>query len=121
MLVDGMEYTSVKLVATDNQQSELFIGKLSNTSLWRFIVKFKDQDSFITGLPFTTKTEILQNVIDHVNLADLSVEHVLVKSITLTEDQCVAINTAIMLISQSESDHAEQCLFYLNQIKELMH
>lgn len=39
-------------------------------------------------------------------------------TLTLTQDQKVAINTAISLIGSSESDHADQCYFYLKQIAE---
>lgn len=117
MLVNGIEYTGSKLVATNNSNSELYIAKQKYINLWRFIVKFKNQDAFITGSPFETQKEAMQYINEYTVLADLSVENVIVKTIALTEDQKVAINTAIMLISQYESDHADQCLFYLNQIK----
>ena len=37
---------------------------------------------------------------------------------TITDNQRVAIHTAIMLLEQSKSDHAEQACFYLKQLVE---
>ena len=34
----------------------------------------------------------------------------------LTDNQKVAVNTAIMILERSNSDHAEQACFYLKQI-----
>lgn len=36
--------------------------------------------------------------------------------ITLTENEIVAITTAYNLLLTSESDHADACCFYLNQL-----
>ena len=36
----------------------------------------------------------------------------------ITINQRVALNTAIMLLEQSSSDHAEQCVYHLKKLRE---
>jgi hypothetical protein len=38
------------------------------------------------------------------------------KTVQLSDSQIVSINVAIMLLKQSNSDHAEQALFHLESI-----
>jgi|TARA_R110000744_G_C19359286_1_gene561270 hypothetical protein len=39
---------------------------------------------------------------------------------TVTQSQVVALNMAINLLSHSESDHAEQCVFHLKKLAEMV-
>lgn len=40
--------------------------------------------------------------------------------IPITTEQVISVNQAIFLLEQSNSDHAEQCVFYLKQLRETM-
>ena len=39
---------------------------------------------------------------------------------TVTQSQVVALNMAINLLNHSESDHAEQCVFHLKKLAEIV-
>ena len=96
--------------------------------VWRFFMKHFNDDlgGFEVGLPFDSKQALLNNSYNYLlkscncgfKESDLLPIVPKLTTVTLTQDQKVAINTAIRLIGNSESDHADQCYFYLKQIAE---
>jgi len=117
---------------TDFDQSiTLAQNKISTLSaarygkVWKFYCKHvTDDQGYEYGLPYKSKQAILNDTYDYAlkqsgfNFKESDLLPVVPKltTLTLTQDQKVAINTAISLIGNSESDHAEQCYMYLKQI-----
>jgi len=42
------------------------------------------------------------------------------KKLPITTDHLVAVNQAISILNQSASDHAEQCVFHLKKLAEIL-
>lgn len=95
--------------------------------VWRFYIKHgamvKGDE---IGLPFYSKQTILNNSYNYIlkesgfNFKESDLLEIVPKltTVQLTQDQKVAINTAIMLLKQSNSDHADQALHHLLKITE---
>ena len=85
-----------------------------------------DFDGFQVGLPFDSKQALLNNAYTYIlkqsgcNFKESDLLPIVPKltTVTLTQDQKVAINTAIHLIGNSDSDHAGECYIYLKQISQ---
>lgn len=93
--------------------------------VWRFYINYGLTGDTL-GLPFESKQAILNNSYDYIlkqcgyyfKESDLLPVVPKLTTITLTQDQKVAINTALQLVGNSTSDHAEQCYMYLKQITQ---
>lgn len=98
--------------------------------VWRFVIEHKTSsiDSGAVGRPYSSKMEILNDAYHYMtelsgysSVLPLSTFRPIVKTVRpvlINNDQIVAINTAIQLLGNSRSDHAEQCVFHLNTIIE---
>lgn len=89
---------------------------------WQFVVETKE-DSGRIGATFDSKYAILEAsenyIIAESGYSFTKADLLKVNNKTmvfLTDDQRVAINTAISLLSNSNSDHADQTCYHLNQI-----
>jgi hypothetical protein len=92
---------------------------------WLFVYENKadSSQSGRIGAPYQSQYEILEaseNYITNESGFEFNREDLLkIKSkrmVFLSDSQLVAISTAISLLSDSDSDHAEQAVFYMKQI-----
>ncbi|QHZ59780.1 hypothetical protein HWD03_gp100 [Alteromonas phage vB_AmeM_PT11-V22] len=91
--------------------------------LWRYALNTADDVSnfHTVGDIYDNKTHYITNAYDYALRQGFSDKEVLEKyprkiSLMLDSNEAVALNTAKFLISNSSSDHADQCLLYLNKI-----
>lgn len=103
------------------------ISAVKYGKIWRFFMKHSNDDQgYEVGEPYYNKQALLNNSYNYLlkscncgfKESDLLPIVPKLTTVTLTQDQMVAINTAIRLIGNSESDHAEQCYVYLKQIAQ---
>lgn len=110
------------------KNEDTLVSAVKYGKIWRFFMKHlnDDFDGFEVGLPFDSKQALLNNAYTYIldqsgcNFKDSDLLPIVPKltTVILTQDQKVAINTAIRLIGSSESDHAGQCYMYLKQIAQ---
>lgn len=127
MTIQLNDYDQKILIAEDEKQA-LYIVKWGNTYKFYLISDKINNEGFETMLGIedhwnlTNKTNFVTNAFNvatkHFNFKP---ENVLTKyprnkTVTLSKAQQVAINTAIMLLGNSNSDHAEQAYFHLKSI-----
>ena len=113
-----MEYDNTILLAK-NSQGEV-ISACRWGEVWYFVYESK-LDGGRIGDNYHSLTELLSNSKNYIlnecgydfKESDLTEK---CNKVQLTKEQRTAINTAIMLLENSNSDHAEQCLFYLKTI-----
>lgn len=95
--------------------------------VWRFYCKHSNDDQgYEQGEPYYTKQSLLNNSYNYLLKScncgfvesDLLPIVPRLTTVELTQDQKVAINTAIYLIGNSGSDHGDQCYLYLKQIAQ---
>ena len=120
-----MKLTDFDQAITLAQNEITTISAVRWGKVWRFYCKHSNDDQgYEQGEPHYSKQAILNNSYTYVmtgwNFKESDILPVVPKltTLTLTQDQKVAINTAISLIGSSESDHSGQCYFYLKQIAE---
>ena len=122
-----MKLSDFDQVVTLAENENTVISAVRWGKLWRFYVKHGAMvNGDQIGLPFDNKQAILNNAYNYIlkesgfyfKESDLLPIVPRLTTVELTQDQKVAINTAIRLIGNSESDHAGQCYFYLKQIAE---
>lgn len=122
-----------------NQSFTLAVSKCNNWvmsaakygNVWRFVIEHKTDpnECGAVGEPYTSKQELLNSAF--VYITDLSgygniftfdtLQPVVkeLKPVYLSNDQITAINMAIRLLNNSQSDHADQTVCYLKQITKL--
>lgn len=102
----------------EDQTKKLYIAQWGRD--WRYVVAFEGQKPFLTGAAFHSRRGALQNLVSHVQLADLGKSDILLKdkNLIVPKSEVVALNTAIRLLKQSSSDHADQCLHHLEKLAE---
>ena len=118
-------YDSSVLVAK-NSLVKLYIVKVSPKN-YRFAVT-ESYNNFSTastvGEFYDTKAEFLKNAWDYATViwnfkdSDILSNYPRDSVVTITEDERVAINTAIRLLNFSNSDQADQCLCYLKTLSQ---
>lgn len=122
-----MKLSDFDKIITLARNETTVIGAVRWGQTWRFFMQhLSDSTGYTVGAVYNCKQKLLNNAYDyilkqsHCNFKDSDLLSVVPKltTITLTQDQQVAINTAINLISNSNSSHADQCYFYLKQISE---
>lgn len=115
----GATLTGAILAAqNEDQTKKLYIAKWDK--LWRYVVSFKDQKPFLAGDTFYSKRGAIQNLAFHTQFADLDTSNILLKAknMIISESEVVALNTAIRLLEQSNSDHTDQCTHHLTKLLE---
>lgn len=112
-------------LAKNNEDT--YISAVRWGKLWRFYVKHGAMvNGDQVGLPFDSKQAILNNAYNYIlkesgfDFKESDLLEIVPKltTVQLTQDQKVAINTAIMLLKQSNSDHADQALHHIVKITE---
>jgi len=113
-----IKYDSVQVIAKNNTGDVACLVRYGK--IWRYTVEYKGQDLFTTGVDGKTKKQMLDNARPFLlsSLCGCFVEDdILLPDVDfLTTDQRVAINNAIRILGQSNSDYAEQSTFFLKQL-----
>ena len=126
------QYDNTALVAS-NETHELYIGsygkrkdndgkKSVNNTRYIIVEKQSGLDACQVGEFFDNASLYVSNAFEYaIDCWGFKPEEVLTKYprntvVTLNEAQRVAINTALYLLGQSNSDHAEQAYFYLDSV-----
>lgn len=119
------QYDSAVLVAK-NEENSLYITTYGKMTRYTTTSK-SDKDFYdsLVGIEYNeiNKSHFVSRAYDHaINYFDFKPSEVLAKyprnlSVQISQNEQVAINTAIMLLNHSNSDHADQCLCYLNTLK----
>lgn len=117
------EFDTSILVAKKEDGYSLHLVKWGNH--WRYALNdIESINEFNTvGNIYENKTEYVTKAFDYARSQGFSDSEILEKYprklfVELSNDEITALNTAKFLISNSNSDHAEQCYFYLNSIIE---
>lgn len=122
-----MKLTDFDQVITLAKNEISILSAVRYGKIWKFYCKHvTDDQGYEYGLPYNNKQAILNATYNYAlkqsgfNFKESDLFPVVPKitTLTLTQDQKVAINTAISLIGNSESDHAGQCYMYLKQITQ---
>lgn len=109
------------------QNENTVISAVRWGKVWRFYCKhLNDDQGHEVGEPYHTKQALFNNSYNYLlkscncgfKESDLLPIVPRLTTVTLTQDQKVAIYTAIRLIGNSSSDHAGQCYMYLKQIAQ---
>ena len=116
-----MKYDQVITLAV-NENNATSAVKWGN--LWRFVLEHKNAGGGEIGLPYNNKAAILNDAYNFIlkesggNFKESDLLDVVPKQtiVRITQDQKVAINTAIRLLGNSSSDHAEQAYYHLKQL-----
>ena len=115
-----MKYDAIKLLAKNKNGDVTSACRWGNT--WYFIYESKNGNdcgrignyyNSLQSLLCDAKNYILDECGYNFIESDLTP---LCKMVQLKDSQRVAINTAISLLSDSNSDHAEQCIYHLKTI-----
>ena len=125
MLDNIKDYDSAVIVA-DNDKQTLHLAKWGSVN--KYVVYYKEtkelhESTIGQAYEYINKTQFITNAFDHaINHFDFKPEEVLSKyprnkTITISQNEQTAINTAIMILNNSRSDHADQCLCYLHSLK----
>lgn len=117
------EFDMSILVAKKECGYSLYLVKWGNN--WRYALNdIESINAFGTvGDIYENKTEYVTKAYYYARSQGFSDSEILEKYprklfVELSMDEITALNTAKFLISSSDSDHAEQCHFYLNKIIE---
>ena len=122
-----MKLTDFDQSITLAQNENTVISAVRWGKVWRFYCKHSNDDNgYQQGEPYYNKQAILNNAYSYLlkscncGFVESDLLPVVPKltTVELTQDQKVAINTAIMLLKQSNSDHADQALHHLIKITE---
>lgn len=113
-----MEYDKVILLA-ENKNKEV-ITACRWGKVWHFVYESKTDGGRI-GASFNSLSELLATAKNYIlnecgynfKQSDLTAK---CNQVELTDDQRVALNMAISLLSRSNSDHADQCVYHLKTI-----
>ena len=98
-------------------------------SVWLFQLQYVGQEAFQTGASYATKTDILRSaycmalssLCGCFKHEDIKIDSRLINSVVhLTTPERIAINTAIRILSGSDSDHADQAIHHLKKIAKRM-
>lgn len=117
------DFDQVVTLAENNNKESICAVRWGK--VWRFYINYGLTGDTI-GLPFESKQAILNNAYNYIlkqsgcNFKESDLLPIVPRLtiVELTQDQKVAINTAIRLIGNSGSDHAGQCYMYLKQIAQ---
>tara|TARA_R110000851_G_scaffold85210_1_gene185416 strand:- start:1283 stop:1660 length:378 start_codon:yes stop_codon:yes gene_type:complete len=120
-LKDNNSYDQVVPLAKNGNGD--IISACKYGKMWFYVYESKNEDCGRIGYAFDSKYLILERSREYIlnqcgynfNSDDL----LLIgdkQMVFLTEDQQVSINTAIRLLNDSNSDHADQCLYHLKTI-----
>ena len=120
-LKDGVTYDQIIPLAKNKDGDVITACKFGK--MWIYVYESKNNISGRIGYAFDSKYLILERsreyILDQCGYNFVESDLLLIEGkqmIFLTEDQRVAINTAIMVLSNSSSDHADQCLHHLKTI-----
>ncbi|MCP4985231.1 MAG: hypothetical protein GY928_03910 [Colwellia sp.] len=125
MLENIKDYDSAVVVA-ENDKQVLYITSWGKVN--KYVAVYKEtkdlwESTVGQAYNYVNKTQFITNAFDHaVDHFGFKPEDVLTKyprnkTVTISQAEQVAINTAIRLLNQSNSDHADQCRHYLTTLK----
>ena len=118
-----MKYDQVLTLAVNENNA---ISAVKWGEVWRFVLEHKNSGGGEVGFPYENKTSLLNDSYDFIlkesggNFKESDLLDIVPKQtkIIVTQDQKVAINTAIRLLGGLSSDHAEQAHYHLKSLAE---
>lgn len=126
------DYDNVELVAADTKGNCLYIGDwgkrkssrnkdIPNT---RYIIVVPNEEPAMVGQLFNTRQAYIDNAYQYAKEqwsfveSDILHDYERIKTVKVTKAQLVAINTAISILGDSVSDHAEQAVCHLKKLSK---
>jgi len=116
------QYDNSLLVAESDTQ-KLYIVKWGKLTRFALSADSTFSSFSFVGDQFENKTQFVTNAWDYAfNVCDFKDSEIMStyprnRQVVISQNEKVAINTAIRLLNSSNSDHADQCLCYLNTLK----
>lgn len=118
------DYDKADLVAQNENGDALYIVKWG--TVYHYFLQYKGQEGFTTGESYASKQSCINNAYQFAlstfcncfSYGDILGQYPEQKTITITQDEIVAINTALCILSYSNSDHADQAYYYLKKLSD---